>query len=291
MPHHRASRLGGDPYQSTARLPAVKRPAAGPSAPDARRPSAMREIPSLDNSSFFHGWTDNCKNSGASVGKSFPIPKSLEKNGYTCHRIIPGGSSCVSTAFAPSPVGRIPIVRGRPFPREFAGIAFPGPPSWRSHPRSTILEDNTLTFTGFREWSIMNKSRKKKVFRPGGYDPLEERVVLSPGGAGELAEELRERGRRRASRRPERRQLPGQALRSPGPAGSSPVPAARAEGGANGAGLRRQQPGGQPDGDLAGLQGPDRHGRRAHGHEHGELRESAPTSSPTRAASSTRAST
>ena len=37
----------------------------------------------------------------------------------------------------------------------------------------------------------MNKSRKKRAFRPGGYDPLEERLVLSPGGAGELAEQLR----------------------------------------------------------------------------------------------------
>ena len=37
----------------------------------------------------------------------------------------------------------------------------------------------------------MNKSREKRAFRPGGYDPLEERLVLSPGGAAHFAEQLR----------------------------------------------------------------------------------------------------
>jgi len=35
----------------------------------------------------------------------------------------------------------------------------------------------------------MNTSRKKKAFRPGGYDALEERVVLSTGGAREAIRE------------------------------------------------------------------------------------------------------
>src|SRR4051812_11447834 len=38
----------------------------------------------------------------------------------------------------------------------------------------------------------MNKSRKNKAFRPGGYDALEERVVLSTRGAGVVAQRLRD---------------------------------------------------------------------------------------------------
>jgi len=37
----------------------------------------------------------------------------------------------------------------------------------------------------------MDKSRKKKAFRPGGYDALEERLVLSTGGTSVLAAEAR----------------------------------------------------------------------------------------------------
>jgi len=81
----------------------------------------------------------------------------------------------------------------------------------------------------------MNQSRKKKEFRPGGYDSLEERLVLSPGGAGALAAQLQAaqgtpaeqatenqlRNRRLMGRRglPGRRQFPLRGMRGGGNGG------------------------------------------------------------------------
>ncbi len=82
----------------------------------------------------------------------------------------------------------------------------------------------------------MNKTRQKRAFRPGGCDPLEERLVLSPGGAGVFAEQVRsvnataddqsaERGQlrnRRFGRRNQlgRRQFPLRGMRGGGNGGA-----------------------------------------------------------------------
>jgi len=79
----------------------------------------------------------------------------------------------------------------------------------------------------------MNKSRKNKAFRPGGYDPLEERVVLSTRGAGVAAGHLRDASVLAGEPLTGRRQLATRPLGLRAPLGRRVFPL---RGGANGTG-------------------------------------------------------
>jgi len=83
----------------------------------------------------------------------------------------------------------------------------------------------------------MYKSRKKKEFRPGGYDSLEERVVLSQGVAGRLAERVRALHATAVEQSAVRGQLRSQPFARSAQLGRRQFPLARTTGGAGGVGL------------------------------------------------------
>jgi len=80
------------------------------------------------------------------------------------------------------------------------------------------------------------KSREKRAFRPGGYDPLEERLVLSPG-AGHIAQQVRGLHAAAVQSSAGSGQLGLRRLARLAQLGRRQFPLARTGGGANGAAL------------------------------------------------------
>ena len=138
---------------------------------------------------FCRIWTDNCNFFHGAWDGTRLFPGLREKNGYTCHRIIPGGSSCVSTAL------RRPRLAGS---RSCGVVRFPenspespsrglppGGPILAHDPRRQLLN---LQDSGSGPYEYV---AQEEGVPPRRLRSLEERVVLS--SVRWAAEGLRER--------------------------------------------------------------------------------------------------